>query len=85
MAGQWGHMLRIFVMGHYQQGRSLCHSRAWLPREESRIPGFLARQANETRGNDKKEEHKLTLHEFFVPLTNLVPWPSLDSSDNSPF
>jgi hypothetical protein len=27
--------------------------RAWLPREGSRIPaGFLARQANQTRGND---------------------------------
>ncbi len=42
-------------------GSSLCHSRAWLPREESRsfppsqptIPGFLAR-AGHARGNDKK-------------------------------
>jgi len=47
-------------MGHYQRGRSLCHSRAWLPREESRIPGVLAHQANETRENDKKEGRKLT-------------------------
>jgi len=39
----------------------LCHPRAWrsLPsqgREGSRIPGFLARQIKQTRGNDRKND-----------------------------
>jgi hypothetical protein len=30
-----------------------CHPRAWLPREGSRNPRFLARQTKQTRGNDR--------------------------------
>jgi len=37
-----------------------CHPRAWLPREGSRIPGFLARQTKQTRGNDRRVRPKLT-------------------------
>jgi len=52
----------------------LCHPRAWLPREGSRIPGFLARQTKQTRGNDRRVRSKLTHYHFFSSL--LEKWCS---------
>jgi hypothetical protein len=48
----------------------LCHPRAWLPREGSRIPGFLARQTKQTRGNDKKVRPKLTHYGQYKAFRN---------------
>jgi len=50
----------------------LCHPRAWLPREGSRIPGFLARQTKQTRGNDRRVRPKLTHYRLLPLLVDLL-------------
>src|SRR6266851_8206972 len=60
----------------------LCHSRAWLPREESRsLPhvlqrnsGFLAR-ARHARGNDRKIRPNGRACHYLVQDSNKIPRP----------
>ena len=48
-------MLRFFFSMFTGRATPLPSLRAWLPREGSRIQGFLARQADQTRGNNNEE------------------------------
>ena len=83
----------VIMMRPYYRDTGFCHPRAWLPREGSRNPGFLARQTKQTRGNDNqplRPRQTGALRRFLVigiaagSLVAGAPRLFADSSDNAP-